>query len=67
MCEICGHSPCLSYCPNAEFRVYCLCWRCGSEIREGDNYYDMGGEIWCEECVSDRKRCAEFNEDDFDE
>ena len=49
MCEICWQSPCHSRCPNADQPATIhLCEMCGEPICEGDEYYDMDGEAYCE-------------------
>lgn len=36
------------------------CCVCGSEIYEGDEYYEINGDIYCEECIeSEFKKTAE--------
>lgn len=65
MCEICLHSPCLPRCPNApEPPSVFICSGCGKPIYEGDDYYDILGEQFCEECVIRSCRVAEY---EFDE
>lgn len=54
MCYICLNSPCLPGCPNAdepEAIFYCEC--CGEPIVEGDEYYEMDGYYYHEECFRD--------------
>ena len=68
MCEICRHSPCHPRCPNApEPPVVCVCSQCGEGIYEGDEFYDIHGEEWCENCIEDCVRTAEVDEFDYDE
>lgn len=60
MCRICRQTPCHPQCPEAPgpSKVYtCMC--CGYGIYAGDAYYDLLGEIWCEECVREQYRTAE--------
>ena len=41
-------------------RVFTDCDWCGAEIQEGDEYYDIHGEILCAECVNEcRKEAGE--------
>jgi hypothetical protein len=63
MCDICLSTPCLPQCPNAPDppMVY-KCINCGEKILEGDGYYDIDGEIWCEDCIEDCHREAEVEE-----
>jgi hypothetical protein len=67
MCKICLRSPCHPHCPNAAEppRVF-ICSGCGGDILEGDNYWDIMGEQWCEECIHEAKRVAEC-EDGYDD
>lgn len=67
MCEICHHVPCHPRCPNSPEppRVF-ICSGCGGDILEGDDYWDIMGEQWCEECVREAKRVAEC-EDGYDD
>lgn len=59
MCMECRQNPCHPRCPNApEPRVLFRCMDCGEGIREGDDYYDMMGEPYCESCVKQSLRTA---------
>ena len=52
MCELCHRTPCHPRCPNApEPPVVHTCTHCGGDICNGDDYYDIDGEPWCEACV----------------
>ena len=63
MCEICLTTPCDPRCPNApEPRVVHKCINCGESIREGDTFYDVDGEPWCEVCMKDCRKIAEVEE-----
>ncbi|MDO4306020.1 MAG: hypothetical protein Q4C77_04235 [Eubacteriales bacterium] len=63
MCALCRKEPCDSRCPNApEPRVLYACINCGSEIVEGESYYDVDGEPWCEECMRGCLKEAELSE-----
>ena len=60
MCEYCHRNPCLSRCPNApEPPILYECSCCGKEIYEGDIYYNIDGDAWCEECILDAREEAE--------
>lgn len=62
MCDVCRQTPCASACPNApEPPVFGRCACCGFKIYDGDDYYDIGGDIYCEECVEDSKKIAEVD------
>lgn len=66
MCEYCHSFPHLSRCPNAPEppEVYkCSC--CGEPIYEGDTYYDIDGDAWCEECILDTRKEAECETYEF--
>jgi hypothetical protein len=65
MCEICHQFPCDSRCPNAtEAPVVFVCSGCGKNIHEGDDYWEIMGEQWCEKCIKHAHRVAEFYEED---
>lgn len=39
--------------------IYCDI--CGETLYEGDTYYDIGGEMWCPECLKrELKRTVRF-------
>jgi hypothetical protein len=60
MCSECLQTPCHPRCPNApEPDAVYYCERCGKRIYDGDGYYDLCDEIWCEECVKDQYHIAE--------
>ena len=51
MCDICLRTTCPSTCPNSDdldIAHWCIC---GEEIYEGDDCYNVAGEIYCEKCV----------------
>lgn len=60
MCEICRRSPCHPRCPNAPdpIPVY-LCAGFGHDIYEGELYWDVLGEQFCENCIDDARTEAE--------
>lgn len=62
MCDICLKSPCDPRCPNAPDppRVY-VCSGCGDDILDGDDYWDIMGEQWCEDCIEDSRKVAEYD------
>ena len=45
-----GHDP----------RTFTTCDWCGGDIRVGDEYYDIHGEVLCFDCVQDCLRKAEI-------
>ena len=60
MCEICHQTFCPSGCPNApEPPVFAECDSCGTEIYDGNEYYEINGCNYCEDCVSDGHKTAE--------
>lgn len=60
MCDICRTTPCHPFCPNApEPPVFGRCVNCKEKIFDGDDYYDIDGDIWCEECIDDCRKTAE--------
>jgi hypothetical protein len=32
---------------------------CGEKIFDGDTYYDIEGEYWCEDCIDESRKTAE--------
>ncbi len=54
MCEICRQSPCHPRCPNAPDppTVY-TCKHCNEPIVVGDEYYELDGDYYHEECFED--------------
>lgn len=55
MCDICHQSPCHSLCPNAlEPPSVYTCKVCGESIVSGDDYYELDGEFYHEECFEDK-------------
>lgn len=61
MCNICLQSPCDSRCPCAEQpKSVFVCSGCGQTIYEGDDYWDIFGEQFCEECIHNARNTAEY-------
>ena len=59
MCAECRQNPCHPCCPNApETPVACKCIHCGDKIYEGEDYYNVDGEEWCETCIKEARTCA---------
>lgn len=58
MCEICRQNPCCPACPNFEDEPLYYCNKCDCEIYADEPYYEICGEIFCEDCVSSGKRTA---------
>ncbi|WP_099206196.1 hypothetical protein [Scatolibacter rhodanostii] len=60
MCDLCNHSPHLRGCPNEPPpKAIHECVWCGSSILEGQDYYDIDGEPWCENCIKSSRTTAE--------
>ena len=67
MCEECRMHPCHPSCPNALGpRLVFICSGCSGEILEGDDYWDILGEQFCEECIDKARQEAVYDEDDFE-
>ena len=63
MCEECRQSPCHPRCPNApEPRAIFVCSGCGQDIYEGEDYWDILGEQFCENCIDESRRVAEYDD-----
>lgn len=70
MCTECHRTPCHPKCPNAdEPPAVFICSGCGKNILDGEGYYDVLGEQFCENCIDDSYHVAELEEyfDDFNE
>ena len=60
MCEECRQSPCHPRCPNApDPPAVFICSGCGHEIVDGEDYVELMGEQWCENCIDNARRTAE--------
>ena len=65
MCELCRQHPCSSRCPNApDPPAVFICSGCGQEIYEGEDYWDIMGEQFCEDCIDEARRIAIYEDDD---
>lgn len=54
MCSVCRQCPCHPMCPNAsEPPAVYICESCKEPIRAGDEYFELDGDYWHEECASD--------------
>lgn len=54
MCSVCRQHPCHPMCPNApEPPAVYTCESCKEPIRAGDEYFELDGDYWHEECASD--------------
>lgn len=62
MCEYCRQFPHDPRCPEAPTPpVFAECEDCGTEIYEGDEYYEIAGQNFCEACVRGGYRTAEVD------
>lgn len=60
MCEFCRQEPHDSRCPEApEPRSVFICSGCGERILEGDFFYRVMQETFCEECMEASREIAE--------
>ena len=60
MCSICRQTPCHPRCPNApEPPSFGKCVKCNTKILDGDDYYDIDGEYYCEDCIHESRKTAE--------
>ena len=61
MCMECLKSPCDPRCPNApdqdDIPVF-VCSGCGRDIVDGEDYWDIMDEQWCEECIDKARQIA---------
>lgn len=62
MCNECHQIPCHPGCPNAPGpKLVFICSGCGDDIYEGDDYWDIMGEQFCEDCIDAAKGVAEYD------
>lgn len=60
MCDECQRSICPQGCPNAEDEKPVFeCVECREDIYEGWDYYQIGDEKWCEDCIRGCKKEAQ--------
>lgn len=63
-CEICNRTPHLPLCPEAPDPVSVfICSGCGEPIWDGEDYWDVMGEQFCEHCIDDMKGVAQYDPD----
>ena len=53
--------------PRDEEEPVYYCCSCGEGIFEGEDYYKIGSDNWCSECIDNCKAVAEFEEPDYPE
>ena len=62
MCDMCRQSPCDSRCPNApDPPTVFICSGCGQSIYDGDDYWDVLGEQYCEDCIARMRKEAVYD------
>ena len=59
MCSVCGHYTCTAGCPENSASAVYICDSCSSEIYSGEDYYNLDGSIYCEDCIFEARREAE--------
>ena len=59
MCEICGQATCMSGCPNAEPKYATTCDECGAGIQVGEDYWEVDGKVYCEDCIDKCRKVGE--------
>lgn len=66
MCIECRQYPCHPRCPNAdEPMVVCRCYICNARIYDGDDMYKIEDMNFCENCITDSKTTAIYEDDDY--
>lgn len=64
MCEICRQTPHHPLCPYApEPQSVFVCSGCDRDIFEGEFYYDILGEQFCDDCIEKAKKEAVYDPD----
>ena len=61
MCAECLRTPCHPRCPNApdpELIPVYVCSGCSTEIMDGEDYWDIMGEQFCERCIDKARGTA---------
>lgn len=54
MCDVCRQTPCHPRCPNApEPPTVYTCKHCGEPIVVGDEWYELDGDYYHEDCFAD--------------
>lgn len=62
MCDICRQVPCHPRCPNApDPPAVFVCSGCSREILAGEDYWDVLGEQFCEDCIYKARKEAEYD------
>lgn len=64
MCDLCLQNPCDTRCPNAEEpKPVFICSGCGHDIYDGEDYYDVMGEQFCQKCIDNMRYTAEYHQE----
>lgn len=58
MCEICRRYPCAAGCPNNDEEPLLYCSACGKGIFAEENYFEIAGVIYCEDCTLECQHAA---------
>ena len=54
--------------PDGKGPAVCFrCSQCNGEICEGDTMYEIGGELFCEDCIEESRCEAVLPEPDYDD
>lgn len=62
-CEYCRQYPHHPRCPEAPPPpIYARCDSCGTKIYDGDEYYEIEGNNYCEACVQGSYKTAEVED-----
>lgn len=62
MCEECLQFPCHPRCPNApDPPAVFECFGCGRDICDGEDFWNILGEHFCEQCIDNAKGVAEYD------
>lgn len=62
MCDVCLQMPCPPRCPNAsEPPSVFVCSGCGDLIYDGDDYWEIMDEQFCESCIDGARGVAEYD------
>ena len=61
MCDVCLSSPCQLRCPNApDPPAVHICKGCCADIYEGEEYFEVLDETYCEDCVRHKTAETEY-------
>lgn len=61
-CEYCGQFPHAPRCPHApDPPAVFVCSGCGHDIYDGEDYWDILGEQFCEDCITSTRKEAVYD------